>query len=164
MAVVTVELPAGSTPAGASPRLIAGAIVLDLPWWPDLESGSGEPANWNEIERPGRTPLLVRQSEGLAERRVSMIVANRSRDGKHATSVDASCMPTLTKLSQIVNHLQPVSLIMGGRNTGKWRVIDYSYNALTWTASGDISSAEVSLTFKTASDATVPVGPIKKRK
>lgn len=161
----TVTLPAAGAPrAAAHARLVAGGLVLDLPWWPSTITASGEPPKWNEIERPGRKPLLIRQAEGLAERRVSMVIATRSADGRNATSVENSCQATLNTIAKIASHLQPASLILGARNTGRWRITDMSVTELEWTSTGDVSRAEVSLTLKAASDAEVPIGPIKKRK
>lgn len=144
-------------------RWKAGGLVIDLPWWPEEVQDSNAPPAWNEVERPGRTPLLLRQAEGLSEKRVTMIVSWRSRDGKNRTSVEESNLSILNDLVAISQHRMPVSIVHGSRAIGQWRITDMGMNHIEWTSKGEPSITEVSFTLKAASDASVPVGPIKKR-
>jgi hypothetical protein len=138
-----------------APRL--GTVTL--PWWPDEIAWSGMAATYDEQERPGRRPLLLRQSVGLEELRVGTVVRTRDIEGVgglEATSISG----TLTKLREMSRAVKPLTVNLAGRS-GQYRITDLGITELEWNADGYPLVAEISLTLLESSEAAVPVGPIR---
>lgn len=148
-----------------SPQL--GTVVL--PWWPD-EIAWGNMANtYDEQERPGRTPLLLRSGAGLEELRVGTVVRPRDLEGSGdvGTSGGTDISPTISTMLDTLRAMsrarQPITVAIAGRSA-LYRITDLGLTELEWSATGHPLVAEVSLTLKAASEAAVPVGPIKRPK
>lgn len=163
MATTIVPIAATTSRTPAKAMLTVGGITQILPWWPATIAVSGLQAVWTDQIRPGRSPLVLRASEGIAEWRLTMIVSWQSVDGLSNSSVETSCQNVLDTLQRITNHAQPATLTLGSRVAGKFRITDFSYTELEWTSTGLVSIAEVSLVMRSASDASVPIGPVPKR-
>lgn len=155
---VTIRVPGYATPESKQVRLseqTAGTVVL--PWWPDEIATSNIASVYEEQARPGREPLLLRSGDSLPELRIGCIVSTSD------LSQEGSVADVLTALRQLARARKPVKVKIASRS-GQYRVTDLGITEMEWDAgSGDPSSAEVSLTLVTSSDAVVPVGPIKKK-
>lgn len=155
---VAVAAPARPDPARQA-RLIGSGITVILPWWPDEVAWSQMAYAWGEQNRPGRAPLLLLENQTLPEVQVGFILAYRST----LFVEDApSIQPTLNDLRAIAISGEPAQLMLAARDTGRWRVTDFSYTELEWAAEGSPIRAEVSLTLKRAQDAAAPVGPVRR--
>lgn len=147
-----------------------GTVVL--PWWPDEIAWSGMAATYEEQARPGRLPLLLRSGAGLQELRIGTVVRPRDLGGERAVSSDgaasarsgeslspaiSSILDTLRLMSRAV---KPVTVSIAGRS-GSYRITDLGITELEWSTEGSPLVAEISLTLLQASEAAVPVGPIR---
>jgi hypothetical protein len=133
---------------------VLGTVVL--PWWPD-EIASGNLAGvYEEQARPGRAPLLLRSGDPLPELRIGCIVSTTSADAA------GNVGQVVAGLRRLALAKKPVDVKLASRS-GQYRITDLGITELDWDSNGEPSSAEVSLTLLSASDAAVPVGPIKKK-
>ncbi len=133
---------------------VVGTVVL--PWWPDEIATSSLAGIYETQDRPGRAPLLLRSGDPLPEVRVGCIV---STNGPDQTGNVAEVLAALRSLA-VRPHL-PVTVKMASRS-GSYRITDLGITEMEWDASGEPTMAEVSLTLTTASNAAIPVGPIKR--
>ena len=133
--------------------------TVTLPWWPDEIAWSGMASTYDEQERPGRRPLLLRQGVGLEELRIGTVV--RTRDIEGVGGIEAtSISDTLTKLRAMSRAVKPVTVSLAGRSAA-YRITDLGITELEWNTDGYPLVAEISLTLLEASEAAVPVGPIR---
>lgn len=126
--------------------------TLDLPWWPDV-SRSGYVQRWEEIERPGKDPLLV-QAGGNLDTYVLSYVAR-------GANLTTSMATHLGLLNRIAKASKPVKLWLGATNRGEYHVTEVDIAEIHHTADGSVTVADVSITLKRASSVTVNVGPVK---
>ncbi len=155
---VTVRVPGYATPESKQVRLSApvlGSVVL--PWWPDEIATSNLASVYEEQTRPGRTPLLLRSGDSLPELRIGCIVSTTD------LGQDENVAEVLDALRKLARARKPLTVKVASRG-GSYRMTDLGITELEWDAkTGQPSSAEVSITLIEASDAVVPVGPIKKK-
>lgn len=133
-----------------------GVGTVRLPWWPDEIRQDRLAPVWEPQERPGRTPVLLRRGLNLPEIRVGGVVS--TRDASRPGDVGA----LLAKLTRAAGVRAPVTLRIATRS-GRYRITDMSFTELDWAANGQPREAEVSIVFARASDASIPVGPVRKR-
>lgn len=133
---------------------VLGTVVL--PWWPDDIASGNLAGNYEEQSRPGRTPLLLRSGDPLPELRIGCIVSTTSADKP------GNVAQVIAGLRRLALAKKPVDVKLASRS-GQYRITDLGITELDWDSSGEPLSAEVSLTLVSASDAAVPVGPIKKK-
>lgn len=133
-----------------------GVALVRLPWWPeDVERGNGG-RTWEEVPRPGREPLLLSSGRNLDT--YSLGFTLRNADGRHVADDVAA-------IEAIANSEVPCSLIMGGTLRGTFQVAEPPvFVELEHAAGGRPVVVDVSLTLKRASDATVKVGPVPRKK
>lgn len=138
-------------------RLVCqGVGTLTLPWWPETISRSGGTRAWTEQTRPGATPLLLSDGINLDEYQISYLARGRDLTtpmAEHLALLDA------IKVSDT-----PVTLMLGGSNRGLFHLTDVSVVEVLHNADGVPTSCDVSATLRRASDATVNVGPIRRKK
>lgn len=174
--VISLPLPGGFTNrqkrslVQRQVRISAGAMgTVVLPWWPDDIAWSGMSNTYEEQERPSRTPLLLRSGAGLEEMRIGVVVrpsdlAGSGDVGSYAGGIGAAGVANmLDALRQMSRARQPVTVHIAGRS-GRYRMTDLGITEIEWAPSGNPLVAEVSITFKRASEAAVPVGPIRRPK
>lgn len=148
-------------------RLTSGQLgTVVLPWWPEEITWGGMAATYDEQERPGRKPLLLRTGAGLEELRIGTVV--RPRDLAGSGTVGAAGEDMSPSISSILDALramsvarQPITVAIAGRSA-LYRMTDLGITELEWSSSGSPLVAELSLTLKAASEAAIPVGPIKR--
>lgn len=133
---------------------VLGTVVL--PWWPDEITSGNLAGVYEEQSRPGRTPLLLRSGDPLPELRIGCIVSTTSADAA------GNVGQVVAGLRRLALAKKPVDVKLASRS-GQYRITDLGITELDWDSNGQPSSAEVSLTLLSASDAAVPVGPIKKK-
>lgn len=154
----TIRVPGYTTPESKQVRLSAPSVgTVVLPWWPDEVATSNIAAVYEEQQRPGRTPLLLRSGSSLHEVRIGCIVSVSNPE-----VTDDNVANVLDGLATLATVASPVSVKMASR-TAQYRITDLGITELDWDETGAPIAAEVSLTLVTASDASVPVGPIKKK-
>lgn len=154
---VTVRVPGYRSNIQRQARLFAPTIgTVVLPWWPDEIASSNLAGIYETQERPGRTPLLLRSGDPLPEIRIGCIVSTESAQR-------GNVQRTLTYLGRLARTRVPVTLKLASR-AGRYRITDLGVTELDWDREGNPSSAEVSMTLISASDAAVPVGPVKQKK
>lgn len=131
-----------------------GTVVL--PWWPDEIATSNLASVYETQERPGRAPLLLRSGDSLPEVRIGCIVAtNISPSQRNVGNV-------LNGLRRLSRARKPVTLRLASRSD-RYRITDLGITELEWDDKGRPVSAEVSITLVVASNAAVPVGPIRRK-
>lgn len=156
MVAIIAKIPGKVISENQRARLICpGVGTLTLPWWPSEVEGSGWAANWAETERPGRAPLLTRASDPLPSVRLAFTL----RTG----SVTESIQDDLDMVQELSAAKPVIQLMLGQSNRGQWRITDAGANEVDWAANGEPSVADVIITMREASDASIPVGPIKKK-
>lgn len=132
-----------------------GVGTLRLPWWPsDIENGALSPV-YAQQSRPGRTPLLLRESRSLPTIRIAFTLGKQPE-----TSTEAD----IALLRKMANAKVPVTLVLGGAKRPNWRISDLTIAETDWTSTGSIAVAEVDLTLTKVSDAVAPIGPVKGKK
>ena len=153
----TVRVPGYQSEVTRQVRISAPVIgEVVLPWWPDEISSGSLAGIYETQDRPGRTPLLLRSGDPLPELRVGCIVATNNPEQP------GNVGQVLTALRRMATAKKPVTVKLASRSA-TYRITDLGITELDWDTSGEPSSAEVSLTMTSASDAAVPVGPIKKK-
>jgi len=159
MADVRIGIAAG---AAADPvnkaRLVAGGLSVTLPWWPTDIGWDSLASNWTEQNRPGRDPLLLRESQTLPEITIGCIVANA--DSTYVGD-GGSVLTTLSAIDSMAIGDEAVQLILASRATGRWRITNFSFTELEHDTAGNPTRAEVALTLKRAEDVAAPIGPVK---
>lgn len=133
-----------------------GVATVRLNWWPTEISRSGLSRSWTEVERPGRRPLLLSPGLLLDEYAVGYLHRERDLSQPVADHVDA--------LTSIARSKTPVELTMAKMARGLFHVTDLSLVEVDHATTGKPASVDVSLTLKRASDATVNVGPIPRKR
>lgn len=158
MSTVTVSVPGlASGPVSSAARLYTpGVGVLRLPWWPTSVDNTRLGLVWTEQDRPGRRPLLLRQGRQLPQMQVAFTAS-----GSHA---EASIATWLATLGQHADSKQPTSLLLAQSNRGRMHLVNLSISETEWTESGAPSRANVDMTLTTVSDASAPIGPVKKKR
>jgi hypothetical protein len=156
MTAVITTIPGRLSPAQDRARLVcAGGPTLELPWWPDEVESSGLAAGWAETARPGRSPLLTRAAEPLPSLRISFTVSG--------TTLADSAVGWVDAVRELAKAKPVVQLLLGRSDRGVFRVVDATVLEKEWAGNGDPSVADVTMELRSASDATVPVGPVPKR-
>lgn len=153
----TIRVPGYESEVTRQVRISAPAIgTVVLPWWPDEIASANLAGVYEEQARPGRTPLLLRSGDPLPELRIGCIVSTTSADRP------GSVATVIAGLRRLALAKKPVDVKLASRSAS-YRITDLGITELDWDTTGEPSSAEVSLTLLSASDAAVPVGPIKKK-
>lgn len=154
----TIRVPGYATPEARQVRLSAPSVgTVVLPWWPEDVATTNLAAIYEEQARPGRTPLLLRSGDSLHEVRIGCIVSVTNPEWS-----DDNVAQVLDGLVTLAEVVTPVALKLATRS-GQYRITDLGITELDWDETGAPVSAEVSLTLVSASDAAVPVGPIKRK-
>lgn len=154
--LVIVNIPAKIISAANTARLTASGLpTLVLPWWPSEVEDSGLAADWAETARPGRSPLLTRASDPLPSMRLAFTL--------RTSTVEESVQDLVDLVKQYAAAKPVVQVTLGLSDRGHWRITEAGVVQQDWAASGEPSVAEVTMTLRAASDAAIPVGPIKKR-
>ena len=133
---------------------VLGTVVL--PWWPDEIADSNLAGIHETQDRPGRTPLLLRSGNPLPELRIGCVVSTSN------TGQDGNVAELLAGLRRLALAKNPLTVKLASRSA-PYRITDLGITELDWDSDGQPSSAEVSITLTSASDAVVPVGPIKRK-
>ncbi len=135
-------------------RCAAADTTLMLPVWPT--DSTETMAGWESstLPRPGREPLEVPTDETLAERSLGFTLRN--------DDYAASIRDMLQALRTISRTKTPVQLVFEQRDTGLWRMLPPLVTEMEWADDGSPSVADVSVTLRRATEATVNVGPIKR--
>jgi hypothetical protein len=155
---VTVRLPGYRTPESQQVTISAPSVgTVVLPWWPDEIATSNIAGVYETQERPGRSPLLLRSGDSLYEMRVGCIVTVADVE-----TSDHTVAQVLDALATMATIDSPVTVKLANRS-GRYRVTDLGITELDWDKAGSVLSAEVSMTLVVASEAVIPVGPIKKK-
>lgn len=139
-------------------RSVNPDILLKMPWWPTDVSRNLSVRNVNELERPDQLPLSVPSSLALDDYSIGYTL--RGADFKDPSEA----VDHLDKLERLARLKRPVQLLLADQAMGLFRIESASITILQWAANGQPSVADVSLTLKRASDATINVGVIKRVK
>jgi len=156
MVALIANLPGRAVAGSQQARLICPGIgTLTLPWWPAEVENSGWAAGWAETERPGRAPLLTRASDPLPSLRIPFIL--------RGTTPDESVQDELDIVRALAAAKPVVQLMLGRSDRGQWRITEAAATETDWAANGEPSIVDVMLQLRKASDAAIPVGPIRKK-
>jgi hypothetical protein len=128
---------------------------LVLPWWPTEIENTDWAAAYVETPRPGRTPLLTRSADPLPSLRMSFTI--------HAGNVNTPVTAWVDQIRDLSTALPVCQLMLGASDRGRWRITDVGVTELEWADDGEPSMVDVAMTLRAASDAVIPVGPIKKK-
>lgn len=127
-----------------------------LNWWPTEITRSGIGRSWTEIERPGRRPLLL--TPGLLLDGYDIGYLHREQDLSQSVADHVNDLETIAKAKE------PVELTMAGNVRGLFHITDLSIVEVEHTTGGQPAAVDVSLTLRRASDATLKVGPVPRRR
>ena len=155
---LTVRLPGYKTPESQQVTISAPSVgTVVLPWWPDEIASSNIAGVYETQERPGRAPLLLRSADSLYEVRIGCIVT--VADVETANHTVAQVLDALATMATID---AAVTVKLANRSA-RYRITDLGITELDWDRAGSVLSAEVSLTLIVASEAVIPIGPIKSK-
>lgn len=156
MVALIANLPGRAVAGSQQARLICPSIgTLTLPWWPEEIENTGWAAGWAETERPGRAPLLTRSSDPLPSLRIPFTL--------RGNTPDTSVQDELDIVRALAAAKPVVQLMLGQADRGQWRIIEAANTETDWAANGEPSVVDVILQMRAASDASIPVGPIRKK-
>lgn len=143
-----------------------GDRLVWLPVWPSDVSMNLRGWATTDLDRPGRSPLTVQTGQ----------VPDDIQMGYTARAVDVAALQTggpvdfrasvqrhLDDLQALSVSRKPCQVVMRDRVLGLFRMEPPSVTVTDWAADGSPSVADVSLTLKRASDASVNVGLVKIR-
>lgn len=128
--------------------------VTHLPWIPTEIAVSNLAAAWEEGNRPGRTPVLRRTGLNLPKTRLAFTVTNGG----------GSIAQTLAELAAHAAAADSSSLLFAAANRGVQHITELSATETDWDQYGNPVKATVDMTLTAASDASVPIGPVKKKR
>lgn len=156
MAVIRVRR---STTLTVPPRVGGGMVLsngqtsVTLPLLPDQVDFGGLSDAWSEQPRPGRDPLLVRDGAALKTMRFDAELALPNRG-----SVD----DTIQRLRRLSSAGKPVSVTLGGRDRGLYRITELACPELAWDSLGRPIEARAIAALTEASDVPKRKGPVSK--
>lgn len=131
-------------------------VTLTLPWWPSEVSRDLTVRRFAELERASKRPLVV--AGGLTSDSYSVSYTARN------DALYRSVQSHVRLLARLAKHPDPVMLRLADSDRGLWHIESASVIELEWAPNGDPSVVDVSLTLKRAGDATIKVGPVKRRR
>lgn len=136
-------------------KLKAGNRELVLPFGPRGTNLGGWAAPWSTVDRPGRTPLVVRDGNGLATLGLTVFLGHAD----HQQSIEG----LLTTLRNIAASGDRVTVVgLSTLERGPWRLDEVSVTGeLRQQGTNAITRATVALGFVEASDANPKLGPVK---
>lgn len=137
-------------------RCVALDLVVEMPWWPTDVARNLSVRNVNELDRPDRRALAV--PSGLTADDYSIGYTVRQVDFREPIAAH------IADLEKIARTKSPVQLLLADQTEGLFRVESAAVTVLQWATNGKPSVADVQLTLKRASDATVRVGLVKRVK
>lgn len=158
MTTVTVTTTTGTTPI-TSARMVLRSVdnkyVVNFPIAPKEVEYSGFGWTWEEIERDGRQPYLVRDSFQLPTMSFTAILA-------YSNEVDRTVDAEMIRLKDMATNVVPLTMKYGGwLDTRIWRIDDLTINSVQrHPITNAITWAEVDITLKAANDIKLTVGPI----
>lgn len=155
MATVTAIIRGQEPPARSRARLQIPGTVVTLPWWPSGIAWEDLADTWTQQNRPGRDPLLLRNSRNLATLRIDATIGTDYREPVSQMIQD---------LRKIARSKKPVTLWLGNVARGEWRVTDLAVTERDWTSNGSASVADVEIILTRLSNAAIPIGPVKGRR
>ena len=134
---------------------VDNSVVLRIPFAPSEIQYGGFGAQWQEVDRPGRTPILSNSGYGLRTMSFSVQLVGT---GKARNTTQEGRLEALRRLSETET---PVSVLFGSTfDTRLWRITGFSFTSNRRHPDTDeIVDADVSLSFTQVSDATASVGP-----
>lgn len=159
--VVSIRSTEGSVnPLSQVSLYVRGIGTVILPWWPEDISLSGGTNSYDEQARPSRKPLLLLDGIDLEELRIGCMVSLRDAVGPEGMARANEVVAVLTGLRAMSVSLVPVQVKLASRG-GLYRITDLGVTELDWDSGGNPIAAEVSFTLREASQAVIPVGPIR---
>lgn len=159
MTTVTVTTTASTTTTPASRmilRTIDNRYILNFPIAPKEIEYSGFGWTWEEVERDGRQPYLVRNSLALPTISFTAKIV-------HSNNMEQSVDSELIKLRDMSQSTVPLTIKYGGwLDTWRtWRIDELSFKSIQrHPVTNTITWAEVDISLKSANDIKLTVGPI----
>jgi nucleoid-associated protein YgaU len=167
MPSVTVTVPGNATPSRVQAELTlvntsgGKSTVVVLPITDPAASFKGLEADWEQVTRPGRKPILARVGEKLTTLDLKVTVA--APDGGRLDP-GGTVEATLTKLVSMAGNdtaAMPVALTWGAfdtsanvTQTGRWHFQSFEIDSETrQPGTNNISRADLTITLVEASDA-----------
>lgn len=146
----------GGTELRQHPHVVlsAGGLDVEVDYVSRTADEAGVAPTYEEVDRPGRTPLLLRSGRPLP--RLSFDATFLRGNTRH--SVESR----LAELRRLADSGLPVIIRNYGPSAaGRWRLVDVSIaHDSRRHGNNHTTRATVSLTFTRVSDATVHVGPL----
>lgn len=156
MPTVAVAVAGRIVPESSQARIIsANGTTLVLPWWPSEVENSGLAGSFTDISRPNRAPLLARAADPLPSLRLAFTVS--------ADSLNSSIQKWLEQFKVVAKADAVVQVLLGQSDRGRFVIVDAGATEVEHAASGEPSVADVILMLRSASDADLVVGPVRKK-
>lgn len=129
-------------------------VLLRLPWLPDEIESGGSAQQWEQVNRPARSPLLLSRGRNLST--VSLPFRLIRADGGHVVD-------DLDRLNTLAGSSNPIRLDLAQQFRGVWRITGLSCRETGWDAQGRPVDVTVAMDLTAASDAVANVGPVRKK-
>jgi LysM repeat protein len=128
-------------------------IKITVPYAPQSVQMSGLAATYQNADRPGRTPLVLRSGLPLPVMTMELTIAAKD----HQTSVEN----ILALFRNLAASTERVQVTLGPSEGGLWRLTTMDVNStMRAHGSNQITRATVNVTFTRASDPATNVGPL----
>lgn len=139
-------------------RLVHDGLMttLVLPFWPSDVSRDLPVRTWTELERANLRPLTV--PGGLTNPTMSIGYTARNEDLYESIALHVSALADMAK------HPGPVRLMMGRDDRDLWHLESVAVTEIEWNPDGKPSVVDITLSLRRATDVTVNVGLIKRRR
>jgi len=134
----------------------SGTYKVEVPFAPKDISYDNFGINWSQVNRDGRTPLLIADSRSLPTISFTTTLAYSRRP-------DLSVQGMLYNLKVLSETTLPIKLTYGGYFESRylWRITKYSFSSVQrHPTNSAITEAEVDLEFTIVQDVVLSTGPV----
>lgn len=131
--------------------------LVRLPYLPDDLRLSGLADVWEQRERPGRAPLLLRTGKNLTTVALTCVLGDPAGSAKPVAA-------TIRLLRAFAAQREPLRARFATRDMGPVRVTGLTVTETMWDTAGQPVRATVDVELTAASDAAAAVGPVPRKK
>lgn len=160
---VTVAIPGQPLTTDVKAQLTllnGGGVVIQLPITDPSAVYDNLAANWVQVTRPGRAPILVNAGGQLSTLQLNVTIAAPDGGPRDDSNTVQGIIEQLMTMTTIDNIAQPVALTWGGidsssvlTSTGHWHLTDVQLTStLRQPTTNNISRATATITLTEASD------------
>lgn len=133
--------------------LHSGNLRVTVPYTPKESSHTGFVSVWNEVPRPGRVPLVLRQGPGLWKMTFTLFLGHQNPNQAIDTEWNG--------LRALAESAEPITIAGGPGNNKTWHITNMTLNVTARAAGTNrITRATVECEFTQSSELARAPGPV----